>query len=88
MDIDLLSDFTYQAIMTTLWVAMPPMLVALGVGLAIAIIQALTQIQEMTLTFVPKIILVLFSLIFFMPFMLEMMLLLMELTVSNISNIE
>ena len=39
-------------------------------GLAIAIIQTLTSIQEMTLTFVPKIIIIFAAVIFFMPFMM------------------
>ena len=46
------------------------MLLALAVGLAIAFLQALTQIQEMTLTFVPKMLVILLSLMLFMPFML------------------
>ncbi len=49
--------------------AAPVMLIALIVGLIISLFQALTQIQEMTLSFVPKILAVFFSLIFFMPFM-------------------
>jgi flagellar biosynthetic protein FliQ len=48
----------------------PAMLLALVVGLAIAFLQALTQIQEMTLTFVPKMIVILLSLLLFLPFML------------------
>ena len=87
MDVDLLGEFTYQAIITMLIVATPVMAVALIAGLIIAIFQALTQIQEMTLTFVPKIILVMFSLIVFVPFMLDHMLQFMELTMTNIVNI-
>ena len=47
-------DVVREAIWVLLAVAAPVMLVALGVGLVIALIQALTQVQEMTLTFVPK----------------------------------
>lgn len=58
-----------------LWVLMkisaPIMLVALVVGLAISLLQALTQIQEMTLTFVPKMIAIFLSLIMFMPFIIH-----------------
>jgi len=50
-------------------VASPVMFIALGVGLSIALIQALTQVQEMTLTFVPKIIAIFLSLFLFLPFM-------------------
>ena len=45
-----------QAIMVALEIGAPVMLLALVVGLTISILQALTQIQEMTLTFVPKMI--------------------------------
>jgi flagellar biosynthetic protein FliQ len=59
-----------QAIMVALEIGAPVMLLALGVGLIISILQALTQIQEMTLTFVPKIIVIFVSLLVLMPFML------------------
>jgi len=45
-----------QAIWLTLQIGMPIMMVGLGVGIVIALFQALTQMQEMTLSFVPKII--------------------------------
>ena len=48
----------------------PIMAAGLVVGLAIALFQTLTSIQEMTLTFVPKIIVIFFSVIIFMPFMM------------------
>jgi flagellar biosynthetic protein FliQ len=59
-----------ETILVTIKLGAPAMLLALVVGLAIALIQALTQIQEMTLTFVPKMLVILLSLIIFMPFML------------------
>ena len=48
----------------------PVLLVALVVGLAISLVQALTQIQEMTLAFVPKIVVIFLALMLFLPFML------------------
>ncbi|MEX2617756.1 MAG: flagellar biosynthesis protein FliQ [Alphaproteobacteria bacterium] len=66
-------DFASEAIWTILKVGMPIMLIALVVGLIIALFQALTQIQEMTLTFVPKIIVVFLSLLVFLPFILDTM---------------
>jgi flagellar biosynthesis protein FliQ len=60
-----------QAIMVALEIGAPVMLLALGVGLVISILQALTQIQEMTLTFVPKILVIFVSLLVLMPFMLS-----------------
>lgn len=50
--------------------AAPLMLVALVVGLIIALFQALTQIQEATLTFVPKVLAMLLMLVLTLPFML------------------
>ena len=62
-----------DAILTLLKVTTPIMLVGLVVGLVIALLQALTSIQEMTLTFVPKILIVFFSLVILLPFMLNTM---------------
>jgi flagellar biosynthetic protein FliQ len=59
-----------EALYTILLVGAPVMLVALGVGLAIALFQALTQMQEITLAFVPKILLIFVSLIFLLPYMM------------------
>ena len=52
-------------------VAAPPLLAGLAVGLVVSMFQALTQIQEMTLTFVPKVLTVLLVLLIFLPFMLH-----------------
>ena len=71
-------DFMRDAILTLLQVTTPIMLVGLVVGLVISLFQALTSIQEMTLTFVPKILIVFFSLIVFLPFMLATMQTFME----------
>lgn len=60
-----------EAIWVILKVAGPVLFVALVVGLGIALVQALTQMQEMTLSFVPKIVAIFLSLILFMPFMLS-----------------
>lgn len=60
-----------DAIFTLLLVVGPLLLVAMVVGLLISLFQTLTQIQEMTLVFVPKILVVFISLIFLLPFMIE-----------------
>ncbi len=65
----------------------PVMFVALLVGLVIALFQALTQIQEMTLTFVPKIIAIFVSLFLFLPFMAETMSDFMDLIAQRIVNL-
>ena len=71
-------DVAREAIWVLLQIASPIMLVALGVGLVVALVQALTQIQEMTLAFVPKILAIFLSLIIFFPFMISSMIDLME----------
>lgn len=60
-----------QALIVFFKVSMPLMLLSLVVGLVISLFQALTQIQEQTLTFVPKVFIIFLSLIFLMPFMLS-----------------
>ncbi len=62
-------DIARDGIITLLKVASPMMIVGLVVGVAISLLQALTQIQEATLAFVPKIILMFVSLIIMLPFM-------------------
>lgn len=63
-------DVAREAIITLVVVSAPVMLVGLVVGVAISLLQALTQIQEMTITFVPKMLVILLSLMVFLPFML------------------
>ncbi len=62
-------DLGQDGIFTLLKVSLPLMSVALAVGLAIALLQALTQIQEMTLVFVPKIVAIFLVLVLSLPFM-------------------
>lgn len=64
-------DVTREAMMVTLKVGAPIMVIALVVGLVISLLQALTQVQEMTLSFVPKIVVIFVSLMLLMPFMLS-----------------
>ncbi len=66
-------DISREAVFTLVKVVTPVLLVALFIGLIIGIFQALTQIQEMTLAFVPKILGVFFTLILLFPFMLNQM---------------
>ena len=60
-----------EAMIVVLKVSAPLLIAALAVGLIIATFQALTSIQEMTLTFVPKIITVFIGLVIFLPFMMQ-----------------
>ena len=64
-------DIARDAIYTLIMVAGPVMLVGLGVGVVISLLQALTQIQEMTLAFVPKILAIFVALLVALPFMAE-----------------
>ena len=64
-------DIARDGMKTMLLVAGPILIVGLVVGLSISVFQTLTSIQEMTLTFIPKIVAVFGSMIFFMPFMVR-----------------
>jgi flagellar biosynthetic protein FliQ len=71
MDVTDVLDVSREAVIVTLKMGVPIMLVALIVGLVISLFQALTQIQEMTLSFIPKMIAIFLSLLLLMPFMLS-----------------
>jgi flagellar biosynthetic protein FliQ len=62
-------DIARDSIWTLLICAAPMMIVALVVGVAISLLQALTQIQEMTLAFIPKILALFVTLLLSLPFM-------------------
>ena len=79
-------EISRDAIITLLKVVTPILSVALFVGLIIGIFQALTQIQEMTLAFVPKIISVFVVMILLFPFMLNQMRTLTESLFNKIAN--
>lgn len=64
-------DISRDGITVLLFTVGPLMMISLGVGLTIALVQALTQIQEMTLTFVPKILVTFMALIVLLPFMIR-----------------
>lgn len=64
-------DVLREAFVTIMTVAGPVLLIALVIGLVISVIQAATQIQEQTLSFVPKVLAVIGSLIIFGNFMLN-----------------
>lgn len=62
-------DIAREGIWVLIIVAAPMMIVGLVVGVIIALFQALTQIQEMTLVFVPKILAIFITLLIALPFM-------------------
>ena len=71
MDESVLLEVGRDAVIVTLKLGGPLMIIALLIGLVISLFQALTQIQEVTLTFVPKIIVVFIAMLLLAPFMLH-----------------
>jgi len=66
-------DLGRQVLILTLKISFPLLCVGLVVGVTISILQAVTQIQEMTLTFVPKIVAMIIAAAFFMPWIIDQM---------------
>ena len=64
-------ELAREGILVLLQVSGPLMLISLAVGLLISVFQAVTQINETTLTFVPKIVVMFVSLLVLLPFMLS-----------------
>jgi flagellar biosynthetic protein FliQ len=73
MNPELVLRIAKDTIEITLYISLPIMGVGLVVGLLVSLFQAVTQIHEMTLTFVPKIVAVLLSLFFLLPWMMQKM---------------
>lgn len=71
-------EIAREGVIVMLQVSAPIMLIGLVVGVVISLFQALTQIQEATLSFVPKVIIVFVSLLVLFPFMLRTMVTFME----------
>ncbi len=70
MSIDTIVYIGQQAMLVTLLVSAPMLVSGMVIGLIISIFQSVTQIQEITLTFVPKIVVVMVAFVLFMPFMM------------------
>lgn len=62
-----LIELAREAILMTIQIGAPVMIIGLIVGVAIALVQALTQIQEITLVFVPKIMAIFLAIFLFLP---------------------
>ena len=71
MDPQIALDLGRKTLMLALLLSAPLLGVGLIVGVLISIMQAVTQIQEMTLTFVPKIVAMVLAAILFMPYIME-----------------
>jgi flagellar biosynthetic protein FliQ len=77
-----------QAIYVTIKLGAPIMLLTLVVGLAVSVFQALTQIQEQTLTFIPKIIVTFVAIMFLLPYMTNTLIGFTHTLVDRIINIQ
>jgi flagellar biosynthetic protein FliQ len=71
MDVETVVNLGRDAMFVTLLVAAPMLVAGMVVGLAISILQSVTQIQEITLTFVPKIVVVMVAFVIFLPWMVS-----------------
>ena len=70
---EFVTGFLSEGLKTTILLAAPMLLAGLVVGLIVSIFQAATQINEMTMTFIPKILAVSIALLIFFPWMLQIM---------------
>jgi flagellar biosynthesis protein FliQ len=71
MSVDYISGFFFEAIKVAILLAAPMLLSGLIVGLLVSIFQSATSINEMTLTFIPKMLAVAAALVFFFPWMMQ-----------------
>jgi flagellar biosynthetic protein FliQ len=69
----LVVDLARNMLMTALMIAAPMLVVALAVGLVVSVIQAVTQVQEQTLSFVPKLVAVGATFIIALPWIIQIM---------------
>lgn len=73
MDNGFVVEITNQAVKVTLMLAAPMLLGALVVGIMVSLFQAVTQINEQTLSFIPKILVIVMALVLMSPWMMETM---------------
>ena len=73
MDVSHAVELARTAVMLTLLIGAPVMLMAVLVGLVISILQAVTQLQDQTLSFVPKIVAMLLTLLYVLPWAINQM---------------
>lgn len=80
-------DIAREALLVVLKTSAPVMLIGMGVGLTIALFQALTTIQEITLTFVPKIVVIFITIVLFLPYMMTTVIEFSNTLFDRISNV-
>jgi flagellar biosynthesis protein FliQ len=86
MTSEMVTEIGRQAIETTLIVSAPMLGLALVVGLVVSVFQAMTQLNEMTLTFVPKVVGIFAVILVFLPWMLNVLTSFMTQLFLNIPN--
>ena len=74
MNIDQATDLIRHTLLLTLTVSAPMLLIGLAVGILVSLLQAVTQIQEQTLTFIPKIAAMFAAAVMLMPWISQRML--------------
>jgi flagellar biosynthetic protein FliQ len=84
MNPDLVGQIAREAIETTLFLSLPILGIGLIVGLLVSLFQAVTQIQEATLVFVPKIVVVFVALLLLGPWMMRKMMFYTEQLIVNL----
>ena len=84
---EMIMTIARETLVTSLLVAAPPLGIGLLVGVIISVFQAVTQIQEQTLTFVPKIVAIFLSLLIFGPWMLQLLIEFAVKIFGNLSNV-
>ena len=87
MNINDIAVIVRESLHTAVYVAMPILLICLFIGVVISVLQSITQIQENTLSFIPKILGVIFGLIIFMPYMYKKMLVFTDHIIQYMTNI-
>ncbi len=81
---EFITGFFFEAIKTAILLAAPMLLAGLTVGLLVSIFQAATSINELTLTFIPKMLAVACALLFFLPWMVQTMVIFTQNLFNNI----
>ncbi len=73
MTVDYSIELSRNAVMMALTIGAPVLLAAVVVGLIVSILQAATQVQDQTVSFVPKIVIMLLTMLYFLPWVLQQM---------------
>jgi flagellar biosynthesis protein FliQ len=84
MDAQQAVDLTREAMLTALTLGAPLLLVALAVGLVVGLLQTLTQVQDQTISFVPKIVAVVAAIGFCLPWLIQRLVEYSQLLMANI----